>query len=230
MALFGGRAKRVDCMSERKSPREGIPFLAGRLLGLGSLVSLGVLIITLVNVSGASYYGWEIDEVGTVTRVVDGDTFDAAPVGRVRLADINTPEVGRLGAREATDHLSSLIRNRVVYLDVDDVYGSDVYGRVVAVVYVRHNATHLLNVNEALLEAGLARVADFPNEFDPRTWTLYAGYPTTEGITAEAIATSPMAVTAIIVIAIVTVSLGILPRRRRGQPPAVVTTRGIRRS
>ncbi len=187
----------------------------GRLLGFGSFVSLGVLIITLVEVSGTSYYGWEIDEVGTVPRVVDGDTFDAAPVGRVRLADINTPEIGRLGAREATDYLSSLIRNRVVYLDVDDLYGSDVYGRVVAVVYVRHNATHLLNVNEALLEAGLATVADFPNEFNPRMWTLYTGYPTSGGPMAEATEASRTSVTAIIIISMVVITLGLLRLRRR---------------
>lgn len=191
---------------------------AGRRPGFGSLLCLGVLIITLVNVSGTSGSGWEIDEVVTVTRVVDGDTFDAAPVGRVRLADINTPEVGQFGAREATDHLSSLIRNRVVYLDVDDLYGSDVYGRVVAVVYVRHNATHLLNVNEALLEAGLARVADFPNEFDPRTWTRYAGYPTSGGPMAEATEASPMAVMAVIAVAMAIISLVLLRRRRRGHP------------
>ncbi len=216
-------------MSERKSPREGIPFLAGRLLGSGSLVSLGFLIITLVNVSGTSGFGWEIDEVGTVTRVVDGDTFDATPVGRVRLADINTPEVGRLGAREATDYLSSLIVNRVVYLDVDDLYGSDVYGRVVAVVYVRHNATHLLNVNEALLEARLARVADFPNEFDPKRWSLYAGYPSSGGTMTKATEGSAIIVTAIIIIAMVVGSL-LLLRHRRAHPPADVTRRGIRRS
>ncbi len=217
-------------MSERESPREGIPFLAGRLLGFGSLVSLGVLIITLVDVSGTSDYGWEIDEVGTVMRIVDGDTFDATPVGRIRLADVNTPEVGRLGAREATDYLSSLIRNRVVYLDVDDLFGSDVYGRVVAVVYVRHNATHLLNVNEALLEAGLATVADFPNEFDPRTWTLYASYPTSGGPMAEATEASPMAVMAVIAVAMAIISLVLLRRRRREHSPAGVTTRRIRRS
>ncbi len=203
---------------------------SGRRPGLGSLLLLGLLVVTLVNVSGTSDYGWEIDEVATVTRVVDGDTFDAAPVGRIRLADINTPEVGRLGAREATDHLSSLIRNRRVYLDVDDLYGSDVYGRVVAVVYVRHNATHLLNVNEALLEAGLARVADFPNEFDPRTWTLYTGYPTSGGPLAEATEASPMAVMAVIAVAMAIISLVLLRRRRTGHPPAVVTTRRIRRS
>ncbi len=202
---------------------------SSRRPGFGILLCLGLLVITLVNVSGTSYYGWEIDEVGTVTRVVDGDTFDATPVGRVRLADINTPEVGRLGAREATDYLSSLIRNRHVYLDVDDVYGRDIYGRVVAVVYVRHNATHLLNVNEALLEAGLAAVADFPNEFDPRTWTLYAGYPSSGGPMAETTEASRTSVTAIIIISMVVITLGLF-RRRRAHPPAVVTMRGIRRS
>ncbi len=117
-----------------------------------------------------------------------------------------------------------------MYLDVDDLYGSDVYGRVVAVVYVRHNATHLLNVNEALLEAGLAAVADFPNEFDPRTWTLYSSYPTSGGPLAEANEASPMAVMAVIAVAMAIISLVLLRRRRRGHPPAVVTTRGIRRS
>ncbi len=188
---------------------------ADRRPGFGCLVCLGALIFILANVPGTSGSGWEIDEVGTVTRVVDGDTFDAAPVGRVRLADINTPEVGRLGAGQATDYLSSLIRNRHVYLDVDDLYGSDVYGRVVAVVYVRHNATHLLNVNKALLEAGLARVADFPNEFDPRMWTLYAGYPTSGGPMAEVTEASPIAVMAVIAAVMVIVSLVLLRRRRR---------------
>ncbi len=202
---------------------------SGRRPGFGSLLCLGLLLVTLVNLSGTSGSGWEIDEVGTVTRVVDGDTFDAVPMGRVRLADVNTPEVGRLGAREATDFLSSLILNRHVYLDVDDLYGSDVYGRVVAVVYVRHNATHLLNVNEALLEAGLARAADFPNEFDPRMWTLYTGYPTSGGPMAEATEASPMAVMAVIAVVMVVVSL-VLLRRRRVRPPAVVTAPGLRRS
>ena len=203
---------------------------AGRRPGFGCLVCLGVLIVTLADVSGTSGSGWEIDEVGTVTRIVDGDTFDATPVGRILLADVNTPEVGRLGAREATDYLSSLILKRVVYLDVDDLSGSDVYGRIVAVVYVRHNASHLLNVNEALLETGLASVSDFPNEFDPRTWTLYAGYPTSGGPMAEATEASSMAVMALIAVAMAIISIVLLRRRRTGHPPAVVTTRRIRRS
>jgi hypothetical protein len=60
---------------------------------------------------------------------------------------------------------------------VDDVHGTDRYGRWVCVVYVRHNATHLLNVNEALLERGVAVLDDFPNQFNPGDWTLYVYSP-----------------------------------------------------
>ncbi len=132
-----------------------------------------LLLTTPFLARGTRAAGWEIDATGVVDHVVDGDTVDVDAVGRVRLADINAPEIGQPGAQAATDYLTSLALNETVYLDVDDVYGTDVYGRMVAVVYVRHNATSLLNLNKALLEAGLAVLDDFPNEFDPATWTLY---------------------------------------------------------
>ncbi len=120
---------------------------------------------------------FEIDATGNVYHVVDGDTIDVASFGRIRLADIDTPEVGQAGYHEAKDYTTSLVLNQQAYLDVDDVYGKDRYGRWVCVVYVRHNATHLLNVNEALLEQGVAVLDDFPNEFNPQDWTLYAYSP-----------------------------------------------------
>ena len=135
-----------------------------------------LLFLFLVAVSAnpeAAASDWEVDRTGTVHHVIDGDTFDASPVGRVRLADIDTPETGQPGAQEATDYLGALVRNRVVYLDVDDLHVTDVYDRLVAVVYVRFNSTHFLNVNKALLNAELADVTDFDNEFDPAKWTLY---------------------------------------------------------
>ena len=116
---------------------------------------------------------WEIDATGVVYHVVDGDTIDVDTIGRVRLADVNAPEVGQPGYEAAKDFVNATVGDREVFLDVDDVYGTDVYGRSVCVVYVRHNATSLMNVNEALLEAHLAILDDFDNEFDPSTWTLY---------------------------------------------------------
>jgi endonuclease YncB( thermonuclease family) len=120
---------------------------------------------------------WEIDAVGIAYHVVDGDTLDVDSVGRVRLADINAPEIGQPGALEATDFVVSLVFNKTVYLDIDDIYGADVYGRTIAVLYARYNATYLINVNKALLDSGLAVLDDFPNEFDPGSWSRYVNYP-----------------------------------------------------
>lgn len=64
-----------------------------------------------------------------------------------------------------------------VYLDVDDIYVMDKYNRVVAVTYARYNSTHLLNINKWLVDNGYAQIADYPNEFNPYSWSLYVYYP-----------------------------------------------------
>jgi len=115
----------------------------------------------------------KVDLTAYVYRVVDGDTFDGFPCGRVRLADINTPERGEVGYGEAKDALTRLILNKRVYLDVDDLYVMDHYNRLVAVVYVEYNSTHLMNVNKWLLVNGYAKISDHPNEFNPSNWNLY---------------------------------------------------------
>lgn len=120
-----------------------------------------------------SILGVEADLVAYVYHVVDGDTFDCFPCGRVRLADVNTPEVGEGGYGEAREALTRLVLNKRVYLDVDDLYVMDRYNRLVAVAYVEYNSTHLLNVNRWLLVNGFAKIADYPNEFNPRDWGLY---------------------------------------------------------
>jgi endonuclease YncB( thermonuclease family) len=119
---------------------------------------------------------FEVDNTSIVYRVIDGDTFDAS-IGRVRLADINTPEAGEPGYYDAKYALSSLVLNRVVYLDVDDKYVKDKYGRYVCVVYVRHNSTHLLNVNLFLVVNGYASIINYDNEFNPYMWRLFIYYP-----------------------------------------------------
>lgn len=121
--------------------------------------------------------GFEIDVSALVYRVVDGDTFDTFPVGRVRLADINAPELGEPPGREAKEALSRLVLNAVVYLDVDDVEVMDRYNRLVCVAYIRYNSTHLLNVNRWLLDNNYAEAFDYPNEFKPKAWSLYVYYP-----------------------------------------------------
>jgi len=115
----------------------------------------------------------EIDATTVVNRVIDGDTFDTTSEGRIRLADVDTPERGERGYYEAKNFLTSLVYNEHVYLDIDDVYETDRYGRLVCVVYVSYNTTHFKNVNKALLVKGYAVIWNFNNEFSPYTWTLY---------------------------------------------------------
>ena len=141
-------------------------------------VSLIVALLVLGVASPVSSSpGVEIDVIAVVKRVVDGDTFDAFPVGRVRLADIDAPELGTAEGEAARIALERLILGKTVYLDVDDLYVIDRYNRVVAVAYLRYNDTHLLNVNKWLVDNGYARIVDHPNEFKPSAWTLYVYFP-----------------------------------------------------
>lgn len=155
-----------------------------------------------------------IDATDTVVRIIDGDTFVGQRFGRVRLADVDAPELGEPRDDEATQFLRSLIHRRLVFLDVNGLHETDKYDRYVAVVYVEHNTTHLLNVNKALLEEGLARIADFPNEFDPKTWIGYVYYPAPERRPAVTTGASAISVAAILLTSMGIVLL-ILFRDRR---------------
>ncbi len=59
----------------------------------------------------------EVDAEGDVTRIIDGGTFNASPVGRVRLADADAPESGERGYDEARGFLVSLVSGVRVYLE-----------------------------------------------------------------------------------------------------------------
>jgi len=140
-----------------------------------------LVVLALYLSAGENASAWEIDESASVRQVIDGELLDASPVGTVRLADINAPDVGEPGYVAARDGLSSMVLNQQVFFDVDDLNRTDILGRLVCVVYVRHNATHLRNVNQALIDLGLADLVDFVNEFDPTTWTLYVYHPESAG-------------------------------------------------
>ena len=141
---------------------------------------LFLFILVISSFGSASCYTGEVDLSGTVTYIVDGDTFDIVTANnteyRIRLADVNASEEGQVGYVEAKNFLSSLIFNRTIYLDVDDVYTWDNYGvgnRLVCVGFVAYNSTHLLNVNEELVLSGNAEIKDYENEFNPHSWSLY---------------------------------------------------------
>ncbi len=122
------------------------------------------------------------EAAGTVTHVVDGDTFDVTvsektdtrvAIGetiRIRLADIDTPEIHGAKAcqagRDAANYTRSRLDGKHVSLDLDDSAGKDVFNRWIAVCYIDGK-----NFNEELVVNGVAMVKDFDNnEFNPDDW------------------------------------------------------------
>ena len=119
--------------------------------------------------------------MGRVSKVVDGDTFDVTleshdsriseDLIRIRLADIDTPEVrgpkACAAGKKASAYTKAWLLGRTVSLDLDDKTGKDSYGRWVAVCYLQDGR----NFNKMLVDAGHAEIKDFTNnEFDPQSW------------------------------------------------------------
>jgi len=123
---------------------------------------------------------------GIVTNVVDGDTFDvtiekagakvAYRVERIRLADIDSPEMESEKGPAAKDFTFALLMNKRVYLDIDDLSanGRDSYGRLISVAYLTGFYGQPIaspNFNRLLVDSGHARLENFTNnEFDPKDW------------------------------------------------------------
>jgi endonuclease YncB( thermonuclease family) len=123
---------------------------------------------------------------GIVTNVVDGDTFDvtiekgnakvAYGVERIRLADIDSPEMKSESGLAARDFTFAVLMNKRVYLDIDDLSaaGRDSYGRLICVAYLAGVYGQPLaapNFNRLLVDSGHARIENFTNnEFDPQNW------------------------------------------------------------
>ena len=62
---------------------------------------------------------------GMVYNVVDGDTFNVTDFGRVRLADVDSPEMGTPEGKAAKLYTQLYLQGKTVYLDVDDLKGTD---------------------------------------------------------------------------------------------------------
>ncbi len=142
--------------------------LALLLLGTASAAGDGARppIVYDVTVAGLEHYG-DADRSpmtpATVTRHVDGDTFEVAiadpPWGmrtteKVRFMGIDTPELNEPFGAEALEHVQRRAGSGPVYLAFD-FQRRDRFGRLLAFVYLRPDDTLL---NAELIEAGLARL------------------------------------------------------------------------
>jgi endonuclease YncB( thermonuclease family) len=95
-----------------------------------------------------------------VLKIVDGDTVDIRGSTRVRLLNIDTPEIGQPYSSEATAYTKSLILSKNVRLELD-VKERDAYSRLLAYIYVETDAGWVM-ANLEIVRAGFARLLIIP--------------------------------------------------------------------
>jgi len=142
-----------------------------------------IILPTIVSASVSA----SLDEAyGIVTNVVDGDTFDVTMekandkvlyrVERIRLADVNSPEMDSEKGPAARDFTYAVLMNKRIFLDIDDLSqsGRDDYGRMICVAYLSGYYGQPVaspNFNRLLVDSGHAGLDNFTNnEFDPSNW------------------------------------------------------------
>ncbi|MGI6775904.1 MAG: thermonuclease family protein [Patescibacteria group bacterium] len=90
-----------------------------------------------------------------VIEVIDGDSLTLASKQRVRLANLDAPELEFCGGIEAKNKLESLTLNKTVRLEI---IGHDNLNRSISLVYVDNTL-----VNEIVLKEGWARYDGSPS-------------------------------------------------------------------
>ena len=105
------------------------------------------LVFFLLNLHADSYF---------VTKVIDGDTIEVRQEKRnykVRLSEIDAPEINQRFGTESKNFLASLILNKEIEL----IYiTEDRYGRIVAKIYKDNK-----DINRSMVRNGLAWVYDY---------------------------------------------------------------------
>ena len=105
------------------------------------------LVFFLVNLNANAYF---------VTKVIDGDTIEVRQEKRnykVRLSEIDAPEINQKFGTESKNYLASLVLNEEIEL----IYiTEDRYGRIVAKIYKDNK-----DINRSMVRNGLAWVYDY---------------------------------------------------------------------
>ena len=107
-----------------------------------------------------------LTEVCEVTRIVDGDTIDCEPFGRIRLIGMDTPEADQAPfGQMATQTLASLIPVGSEVLIEPDVEATDQYGRILGYIWSGGGM-----VNWAMVRSGYAVVLTYPPNVQYVDW------------------------------------------------------------
>lgn len=110
----------------------------------------------LLLLSTLSCFGQD-EQIGVVTRVIDGDTIDVeldGEVRRVRYIGVNTPERNEYCYSEASEANSLMVDGKSVRL-VKDKSETDRYGRLLRYVYAGDVFVNLELVRQGYAEAVL---------------------------------------------------------------------------
>ncbi|AHG62876.1 thermonuclease family protein [Advenella mimigardefordensis] len=117
------------------------------------------------------------DFQGKVINVIDGDTIDVLvnlQAIRVRLADIDAPELGQPFSQRARRRLSGMILHQKVEIIET---GTDRYGRTLGTVYAKSNdpgqIAQLTNINAVMVKGGTAWANRYKGELaNPQMYVL----------------------------------------------------------
>ncbi len=124
------------------------------------------------------------EAIGRVITVLSGDSFGieitnsdprTQAIDRVKLADVEAPSTITPEGKSAKKYAASILKNKTVYLDIDDnsAGGRNDVGQLVCVVYLMDSDSRPVwpCFNRILVESGNAVVNDDKNnEFNTTAW------------------------------------------------------------
>jgi endonuclease YncB( thermonuclease family) len=127
-------------------------------------------------------FGLPDEAVGRVVSVVSGDSLgiemliaDARTkdIDSIKLADIQAPSTVTEQGKASQKYALSLLKNKMVYLDIDNNTTRNVWSQLICVIYLMDSEYRPIwpPVNRILVEEGYAKQNDdLNNEFDPSVW------------------------------------------------------------
>lgn len=146
--------------------------LAKTLKSAGISAKSLTAILAVIVALGGSYGGYTVMTNGQVlngegvvymSSVLDGDTFEANSA-RIRLSEIDAPEMGECYADESKAALEKILMGQKLRVE-KDITGADNFGRLIRHVYVLKDSDSDDNVyvNKYMLENGFARYSPDEN-------------------------------------------------------------------
>jgi endonuclease YncB( thermonuclease family) len=177
------RRKRKKSRRPRKSRKRKPKMSLTRLRLIFTLIAVAIVVIVYLIATfllpmfqqddGSGCAGSADCLKGEVTKVVDGDTLYIGDV-KIRLALVDTPEVGESGYEDAKNFTANLCPvGSQATADQDDLQLEDSYGRMLAVVYCDGK-----NLNRELLDNGHALILTqycAESEFENDAWAKAHG-------------------------------------------------------